>query len=327
MRSVGVLKAPRSVSVRSHFVASRIGVGRFHADAQVVVLLVGEVGACVAGGAADVFGEEQVAAAAGAGGQAAAAFEGRLVARIERRIVGRQLVDFVAQLLFERPHEFQVVVGCRVGHDGPLERGDGLRDGLDAHAFAGKDLVELQSIARDLPDGGDRVIERISHFDGIGDRTGGLGFERSGAAVPELGFREDAVVADRGIAGPGLAVDAAAELGVGGVALIRVVAACAADGAVGGKSRVEEELPAQFDLGPGERVRERSIGMLDLSLCCGQAGRQEGLDHAVMLRVGQPVLDLRQRQWSGARNAGCQLGGTELNAVRRFGVGDRPSLS
>jgi hypothetical protein len=140
-----------------------------------------------------------------------------------------------------------------------------------------------------------------AHLDRVGDRPDRLGFEGINPAVPELLAGEDPVEGDRRVAAPFLPVDADARPGVGGVAHRGIVAAGARDRGIGRQPGVEVELTAQFDLGPRERI---GLEALDLTGPLGEPEGQFGNQDGVVAGIGQPGVDLLERDRARPRHAG-----------------------
>ena len=83
---------------------------------------------------------------------------------------------------------------------------------------------------------------------------------------------------------------------------------------VGREPRIEVQLPAQFDLGPRERVL---VEALDLAGAGGQAQGQLEIERLVIARVVEPGFDLGELERTFAGNAGGQLGRAEQDFAAR----------
>ena len=172
---------------------------------------------------------------------------------------------------------------------------------------------------------------RVGHLDRVGDRSLGLLFEAGGAAVPELRAAENAVVRDRRVAAAHLPAHADAELRVGAKALIGIMAARAADRAVGREPLVEIELPPQFDQCRRQRVGfEHGLGLLE---CLRSVPAADRFRAGQILRLVEPGFDLFDGQITVAGDAGGQVGRAELaracrrgSAARRAGSASPPAF-
>ena len=79
---------------------------------------------------------------------------------------------------------------------------------------------------------------------------------------------------------------------------------------------VEVELPAEFDLGAGERILHEAG---DLGGPLREAQRQDRLEFDEVFRIGQPGIDLFERDRAASRHAGSEGGITEFHRLTRSG--------
>ena len=305
---------------------AEIGLLRLHADADVVKFLVGEIRTDVAGGAVALFGKEDVAAALGIL-RHRVGLHGGLDLRIPLGQVG-VVGDVFGIEPGERLHLLVVVVGRGSRDDRPLEGGDGLADAVDCELT--EDLLELLLVDRQLPEPLDDALVREAHLDRILNRPDGLGFERIGAAIPKLWAGKDAVERHRRVAAAKLVTNSHARLRLGRVSHRRIVAARAAHGRVGREPLVEVELAAEFNLGPRERV---FVEAGDLRRSLGEAERQDRIELDEVLGIGEPGVDLGERDRARSRHAGGETRFAEHHLFascrsgwldRPPGIGDRP---
>ena len=112
-----------------------------HADAQVVILFVGEIRADVAGGAVALVAEEDLAAALGAV-RHRMLFGRFLVGQIFLRTARDRRLSVHRIDVGQRPQLLVVVERRRAGDQRPLEPGDRLGHGVDRQLA--EDVVELQ---------------------------------------------------------------------------------------------------------------------------------------------------------------------------------------
>ena len=260
-------------------------------------LLVGEVRTDVAGGAVALFGEEDVATSLGIL-RHRVGLHGGLHLRIPLGKVG-VVGDVFGIEPGECLHLLVVIVGRGGRHDRPLEGGDGLPDTVDRELT--ENLLELLLVDGQFREPFHDALVREAHFDRILNRPDGLGLERIGAAVPKLGTGEDAVERHRRVAAAKLATNSHARLRLGRVSHRRIVAARAAHGRVGREPLVEVELAAEFNLGPRERV---FVEAGDLRRSLGEAERQDRIELDEVLGIGEPGVDLGERDRARSRHAG-----------------------
>ena len=75
--------------------------------------------------------------------------------------------------LLEGPQSLVVIEWCRLGDNGPLERGQRLADRVDVHLA--EYFVELQFVFGDRLQALDAGVVGVAHLDGVGDRPDGVG--------------------------------------------------------------------------------------------------------------------------------------------------------
>ena len=103
---------------------------------------------------------------------------------------------------------------------------------------------------------------------------------------------------------------------MGGIPFGRVVAAGAADGGIDREPRIKIELAAQFDLGPRERI---FFQPLDLRCSLREPQWEHWVEFLEVCRIGQPTVDLFERDQSAARHAGGQRRISEHHLLPRCG--------
>ena len=134
--------------------------------------------------------------------------------------------------------------------------------------------------------GGQGVLVRDPHLDGIDEGLEGLVLEIRRASVPELLAEEEGVQGGRGVAGAELAADSrrgggAARIGEAGLGR---VTGGAGDAAVAGQARIEVELLAELHLGCAGRVvrgdlrLQHAVGNRQLELRAGGRHQREAQD-------------------------------------------------
>ena len=189
----GRLEGPRIVRVFRDDEPAQVGTLLGHADAEIVVFLIGEIGPDMAGRAVALLGEEDIAAPFGRlRHRVFLEKRGRL--GIFRRQIGIVGDVFLVEPL-KRSQQFVVVVGGGGGDERPLKGGDRLADAVDRQLA--KDLLKLRLVDRVFAEPLHDAFMRKAHLHRVGDRADRLRLERIDATVPKLRARENPVVSDR----------------------------------------------------------------------------------------------------------------------------------
>ena len=158
-----------------------------------MVLLVGEVGPNMTGGAVAFFGEENLPAPLGRLAHRVSLYAG-LCGSVK---LGKFWVIFeIFRLKVLKGTPLLVVVvggGCRDNH--AFKGSDGLANRVNGDAT--KYLLELLGVDGNARQSLHNPLMREAHFDRVGNRPHGLGFQRVDAAIPELLAGENAIVGHR----------------------------------------------------------------------------------------------------------------------------------